>query len=622
MDRPAVWRTLAIDLEAERPFRIGGASVNPVSRDARYAGETERLQPQHLKVLIALVRHKGDVITRSELIDTCWGGRIVGEDVINRSISILRDFAERAGGFTIETVPKSGYRLRETAPPRSWRRRLQGMTIALVLIAGVGTWFIARPLDRTTDGETINLPPFGADAAQSPAPEVAAAARQALADTLTDQGFTVRTSPTRDADIVISGNVIRAATMVQATVKVERSSEGLALSSLTFEVPVSQSGTLPNQIGAQIAAGLSLAESYLALDRRHPSDPRITTKLLEQTNLLVNGEEPLRVYPIARKLALQAPDSPLAQMLLAMSTGQVLGELPHDERFEALAIGRKSAERAQALAPRFGDAYAPWCQLHSQARLMECEDRLRAGMHADPEAPLLPQYLSEQLAWVGRSDEALQFARIGFARERHAPSVIARLLRSLEATGHPGEAGRVYELARQWWPNYRRIFWSRLSGMLERGDFDRLEKFANEPDGVRLLRGFETPGLFAALRTGNLAEAKRECEVVSDPSLRITLCMLGLAHLGDMDGAYRIADKLYPRIVGKSPDANERLWIRQWEGPPYHYLVGPGAGPMRRDPRFLGVAERIGLLAYWRSGRLPDFCRAQPEPICSELRAQ
>ena len=31
------------------------------------------------------------------------------------------------------------------------------------------------------------------------------------------------------------------------------------------------------------------------------------------------------------------------------------------------------------------------------------------------------------------------------------------------------------------------------------------------------------------------------------------------------------------------------------------------------------LAQRVGLLDYWRSGRAPDFCRKQPEPICAQL---
>jgi hypothetical protein len=40
---------------------------------------------------------------------------------------------------------------------------------------------------------------------------------------------------------------------------------------------------------------------------------------------------------------------------------------------------------------------------------------------------------------------------------------------------------------------------------------------------------------------------------------------------------------------------------------------------MRRDPRFLALAERTGLLAYWRTGRAPDFCQQKPEAVCREL---
>src|SRR5690242_11983282 len=107
MDRPRA----SIELSAEQVLCIGRATIDPVSREAQYPNGQERLQPQSLKVLIALARRKSDVVTRDELIDLCWDGRIVGEDVINHSISMLRTFARRATGFSIETVPKSGYRL-------------------------------------------------------------------------------------------------------------------------------------------------------------------------------------------------------------------------------------------------------------------------------------------------------------------------------------------------------------------------------------------------------------------------------------------------------------------------------------------------------------------------------
>src|SRR5437764_8250619 len=108
MNRPAPWLSIMASVVDRRPFKVGGATVDPGSRDARWQDGEERLQAQTLKVLVALMSRRGDVLTRDELIQLCWDGRIVGDDVINRSISLLRHFAERAGGFEIETVPRAG----------------------------------------------------------------------------------------------------------------------------------------------------------------------------------------------------------------------------------------------------------------------------------------------------------------------------------------------------------------------------------------------------------------------------------------------------------------------------------------------------------------------------------
>jgi hypothetical protein len=31
------------------------------------------------------------------------------------------------------------------------------------------------------------------------------------------------------------------------------------------------------------------------------------------------------------------------------------------------------------------------------------------------------------------------------------------------------------------------------------------------------------------------------------------------------------------------------------------------------------LADRVGLLDYWRSGRLPDFCTKAHEPVCARI---
>ena len=151
MDRPIARGALAIDLEAEPPFRVGGTAIEPVSRNAEYPGGSERLQPQTLKVLIALARSRNEVVTRSELVECCWDGRLVGDDVINRAIQLLRQFAERAGGFAIETVPKSGYRLIESGAPRAarWPWLVTAVVAVLIALASI-LWRPGAELDQTT----------------------------------------------------------------------------------------------------------------------------------------------------------------------------------------------------------------------------------------------------------------------------------------------------------------------------------------------------------------------------------------------------------------------------------------------------------------------------------------
>src|SRR5689334_21979051 len=109
MDAATINAPRGIDLTAEKPFRVGGATIDPLSREATFKEGTERLQPQNLKVLIALWQRKRRVVTREQLIDQCWDGRFIGDDVINHSISTLRQFADCAGGFSIETVPKAAF---------------------------------------------------------------------------------------------------------------------------------------------------------------------------------------------------------------------------------------------------------------------------------------------------------------------------------------------------------------------------------------------------------------------------------------------------------------------------------------------------------------------------------
>ena len=156
------WDDDEIDLADAAAFRLGALTLSPSTREVRWAGGAEIVQPRVMQALVCLAEADGAVVSRDELVRRCWGGRIVGEDAINRCIAKARQLADAAGApaFVIETIPRVGYRLRCTAPvaapverkraaaPRTW---LIAGAAACVPVMALGAWLAWKPAPATPD---------------------------------------------------------------------------------------------------------------------------------------------------------------------------------------------------------------------------------------------------------------------------------------------------------------------------------------------------------------------------------------------------------------------------------------------------------------------------------------
>ena len=102
-----------IDLARAPDLDLAGLTVHPSLRTVALGGREELLEPRVMQVLVALAHAGGAVVSRDELVAQCWGGRIVGDDAINRVVGRLRRLGEGigAGRFRIETIARVGYRL-------------------------------------------------------------------------------------------------------------------------------------------------------------------------------------------------------------------------------------------------------------------------------------------------------------------------------------------------------------------------------------------------------------------------------------------------------------------------------------------------------------------------------
>jgi Tol biopolymer transport system component/DNA-binding winged helix-turn-helix (wHTH) protein len=103
--------TREVALAQEAPFDLAGTAVRPAALELEWDGQVTSLEPRVMQVLVALVRAKGRPVSRDELIDLCWGGRIVTEGALNRCVAQLRKALGEGSRVRIETIPKVGYRL-------------------------------------------------------------------------------------------------------------------------------------------------------------------------------------------------------------------------------------------------------------------------------------------------------------------------------------------------------------------------------------------------------------------------------------------------------------------------------------------------------------------------------
>jgi DNA-binding winged helix-turn-helix (wHTH) protein/TolB-like protein len=552
-----------IELALEPPFDLGGARVDPPSHEIIVDRRSTRMQPQTLKVLVALHDRIGQAVTRDELVDRCWDGRIVGDDVINRCISLLRRFAAASGGFEIETIPRGGYRLVEAE--RRPRRMISGavvllpMTLATLLIAA---WALRSPARQgVPPAPVIEVVPLNVLSSDDATRQVAQSAPVSISHMLSESGLPIvlaRSAETaRSGDFIISGNVRRAGGTVYATIEMNAVRDGTMTFSHDFQAPADKSADLPDQIGGALAANLAWTGAEMLLDRRHPLDPQLASELMKSVTLTIEQGDDLRAYQIARRVAPLAPNSAFAQLALAVDTGFALGAIPRDERAMAVEVGRRASDRARALAPEFGDVYISWCLLHSPVRRVECEARLRSAIRIDPRSSFVPGALSSLLYNAGRIDEAVALARVSLANDPYKPAKMARMIRMLEVTGWLDEAAREFREATRLWPDMPPLRGMRLAGMAERGDYRAIARFTDaradaDADDDRAGRA-AILALTSARLNRDLPRARHVCDAKGLPALTQSLCMTILADLGDFDRSYAISAVIYPTAVGGGP---------------------------------------------------------------------
>lgn len=155
MDGAAASLLTTAELASWPDFRLGQAFVSPSRRSVDGPGGTALVEPRVMQVLTVLAEAAGNVVTRDVLFRRCWGNPYVGDDSLNRAIAGVRRIASTVAdnSFTIENIPRTGYRLTENASAddlaatesrdrrvKVTRRWVAAGGLAAAAVGGVALW--------------------------------------------------------------------------------------------------------------------------------------------------------------------------------------------------------------------------------------------------------------------------------------------------------------------------------------------------------------------------------------------------------------------------------------------------------------------------------------------------
>ena len=122
-------------------FRFGDQLIDTDRRELWRAGALVALEPQVFDLLVYLVQNRDRVVSKNDLFQSVWGGRIVSESALTSRITAVRKAIGDDGGAQrlIRTVPRKGIRFigvvreeEEAAPASAAAPRLSIVVLPFV----------------------------------------------------------------------------------------------------------------------------------------------------------------------------------------------------------------------------------------------------------------------------------------------------------------------------------------------------------------------------------------------------------------------------------------------------------------------------------------------------------
>lgn len=602
-----------IDLTKARPFRLGKVQIDPASCEAVWPGACESVQPRVMHVLVALNEQRGQVVSHGDLILACWGGRIVGEDAIQRCIAKLRQLGHRAAAFEIETIPRIGYRLHTIGDAdntqRQGRDRLLRPAVLAILVAGVSlTAAVAflRGSPAVPARDVVTIEPLGF-VGGTPAQALAVSLRGDIVNVLA-QGRLQTAEDASRAGTVLRGTVTRADNRLAVHLVLTDKASGTTLWSDKFAGPENTAEALSTAASVAVARNLDVVHES-GLQPGYKLNPELVALHVRGSDL-VRGRQfldegtPRAIY---ERMVAEAPGFALGHSMLALAYANEAREGPPGVRAAFFDKAEGQARSAIAIYPRSAgaayDARYLMARTRNPADFVGAEGKLADGLRNAPEFAYLSMRECRFLTETGQARNALPYCQRALALQPFGEPIGHSYARALAAAGESDKALTAIDRAARYGPEHTptRLFRLQLAAFGGRPKLARqlLHDAATLPESItrdeRALmdRFLAHQGKWDDSDRSDLADGIVR-NARADPMF-IGLAVLMLARIDSRSEAFGLL---------RSARLGEFLAINGTD-----FLFQPAAAPLRQDPRFWTAAAELGLAKYWvERDRWPDMC--------------
>jgi TolB-like protein/tetratricopeptide (TPR) repeat protein len=368
--------------EAASKFRFGPYEADARAGELRKHGLRIQLQEKSFEVLVSLLEHSGELVTREELQHRLWpeGIFVDFDNGLNSAVNRLRD-ALRDGAHNpryIETLPRRGYRF--IAPVE--QVRTVPPTLAVLPFAN-----LSRDPAQDFFGEAV------ADALTTELGNVSSLRVISRQSVLHLKG-TQKTLPeiARDlkADVIVEGSVLLVGGNVRITAQLVEAAPERHLWAKAYECALGDILTLQGQVAREIAkavqVGLTPAEIG-RLSRPRPVDPEAHIAYLKARHHVgQNSREGFQKGFQFLQIALELdPTHALAYARLA-ECYSLLGFWGHLPISEAYPRAKAAALRAIALDDALSTAHwaLGWVSWLQDWDVDTCEAQTRHAIQLNP----------------------------------------------------------------------------------------------------------------------------------------------------------------------------------------------------------------------------------------------